>query len=168
MLACGPHLCVLSFFSRALACCSLTMTALTWGGFMWTFSFPPTRRRTVAANLVWVFNTWGGCFSMMKVLKRREDNDWLVNIFSHERIRVIQRQWYWCLDISSEYGYSGLVAHLEQLFRNRECFPPKVGSVGHIWTKQSHVDAGQNKQAEIANKGGRWVPKVNFTFVIFD
>ena len=68
---CATHLCVLSFFSRALACCSLTMTALTCGGFMWTFSFPPTRRRTVAANLVWVFNTWGGCFSMMKVLRKR-------------------------------------------------------------------------------------------------
>lgn len=73
LLVCGPHLCVLSFFSRALACCSLTMTAFTCGGFMWTLSFPPTRRRTVAANLVWVFNTWGGCFSMMKVLKRREE-----------------------------------------------------------------------------------------------
>lgn len=39
---------------------------------MWTFSFPPTRRRTVAANLVWVFSTCGGCFSMMKVLGREK------------------------------------------------------------------------------------------------
>lgn len=64
----GHYLRVLSFFSRALACCSLMMVALTWGGFMCTFSFPPTRSRTVAANLVCVFSTWGGCFSMMKVL----------------------------------------------------------------------------------------------------
>lgn len=62
------YLRVLSFFSRALACCSLMMVAFTWGGFMCTFSFPPTRSRTVAANLVCVFSTWGGCFSMMKVL----------------------------------------------------------------------------------------------------
>lgn len=59
---------VLSFLRRALACCSLTMTALTCGGFMCTLSFPPTSRRTVAANLVWVFSTWGGCFSMINVL----------------------------------------------------------------------------------------------------
>ena len=65
----SAYLRVLSFFSRALACCSLTMTALTWGGFIWTFSFPPTSRRTVAANLVCVFSTWGGCFSMMNVLR---------------------------------------------------------------------------------------------------
>lgn len=65
---------VFSFFSRALACCSLMMVALTWGGFMCTFSFPPTKRRTVAANLVWVFNTCGGCFSMMKVLRRQKQN----------------------------------------------------------------------------------------------
>lgn len=77
-MACCPHLWVLSFFSRALACCSLTITALTWGGFMWTFSFPPTRRRTVAANLVWVFNTWGGCFSMMKVLRIEKRGQWWV------------------------------------------------------------------------------------------
>lgn len=64
----GHYLRVLSFFSRALACCSLMMVAFTWGGFMCTFSFPPTRSRTVAANLVCVFSTWGGCFSMMKVL----------------------------------------------------------------------------------------------------
>lgn len=63
------HLLVLSFFTSALACCSLTMAALTWGGLMWTLSFPPTRRRTVAANFVWVFKTWGGCFSMMNVLE---------------------------------------------------------------------------------------------------
>lgn len=68
---------VFSFFSRALACCSLMMVALTCGGFMCTFNFPPTRRRTVAANLVWVFSTCGGCFSMMKVLWRQEeDTDW--------------------------------------------------------------------------------------------
>lgn len=62
------YLRVLSFFSRALACCSLMMVAFTWGGFMCTFSFPPTSSRTVAANLVCVFSTCGGCFSMMKVL----------------------------------------------------------------------------------------------------
>lgn len=63
---------VFSFFSRALACCSLMMVAFTCGGFMCTFNLPPTRRRTVAANLVWVFSTWGGCFSMMKVLWRHK------------------------------------------------------------------------------------------------
>lgn len=67
------YLRVLSFFSRALACCSLMMVAFTWGGFMCTFSFPPTRSRTVAANLVCVFSTWGGCFSMMKVLGGQGD-----------------------------------------------------------------------------------------------
>lgn len=41
---------------------------------MCTFSFPPTSRRTVAANLVWVFNTCGGCFSMMKVLRGQEED----------------------------------------------------------------------------------------------
>lgn len=51
------HLRVLSFLSRDLACCSLMMVAFTCGGFMCTFSFPPTNRRTVAANLVWVFRT---------------------------------------------------------------------------------------------------------------
>lgn len=60
---------VFSFLSSALACCSLMMVALTWGGFMCTFSFPPTSSRTVAANLVCVFSTCGGCFSMMKVLR---------------------------------------------------------------------------------------------------
>lgn len=65
---------VFSFFSRAFACCSLMMVALTCGGFMCTFNFPPTRRRTVAANLVWVFNTCGGCFSMMKVLWRQNES----------------------------------------------------------------------------------------------
>lgn len=69
----GHYLRVLSFFSRALACCSLMMVAFTWGGFMCTFSFPPTRSRTVAANLVCVFSTWGGCFSMMKVLGGHRD-----------------------------------------------------------------------------------------------
>lgn len=69
----GHYLRVLSFFSRALACCSLMMVAFTWGGFMCTFSFPPTRSRTVAANLVCVFSTWGGCFSMMKVLGGNRD-----------------------------------------------------------------------------------------------
>lgn len=48
---------VFSFLSRDLACCSLMMVAFTCGGFMCTFSFPPTSRRTVAANLVWVFRT---------------------------------------------------------------------------------------------------------------
>lgn len=65
---------VFSFFSRAFACCSLMMVALTCGGFMCTFNFPPTRRRTVAANLVWVFSTCGGCFSMMKVLWRQKES----------------------------------------------------------------------------------------------
>lgn len=65
----GTHLRVFSFLSRDLACCSLMMVAFTWGGFMCTFSFPPTSRRTVAANLVWVFRTCGGCFSMMNVLQ---------------------------------------------------------------------------------------------------
>lgn len=65
---------VFSFFSRALACCSLIMVALTCGGFMCTFNFPPTRRRTVAANLVWVFSTCGGCFSMMNVLWRQKES----------------------------------------------------------------------------------------------
>lgn len=51
------HLRVFSFLSRDLACCSLMMVAFTCGGFMCTFSFPPTSRRTVAANLVWVFRT---------------------------------------------------------------------------------------------------------------
>lgn len=51
------HLRVFSFLSSDLACCSLMMVAFTWGGFMCTFSFPPTSRRTVAANLVWVFRT---------------------------------------------------------------------------------------------------------------
>lgn len=63
------HFRVFSFLSSALACCSLMMVAFTWGGFMWTLSFPPTSKRTVAANFVWVFSTWGGCFSMMKVLR---------------------------------------------------------------------------------------------------
>lgn len=48
---------VLSFLSSDLACCSLMMVAFTCGGFMCTFSFPPTSRRTVAANLVCVFRT---------------------------------------------------------------------------------------------------------------
>lgn len=66
---CRTHFLVLSFFSRALACCSLMMVAFTCGGFMCTLSFPPTSRRTVVANLVCVFNTCGGCFSMMNVLR---------------------------------------------------------------------------------------------------
>lgn len=61
-----------SFLSSDLACCSLMMVAFTWGGFMCTFSFPPTSSRTVAANLVWVFRTCGGCFSMMNVLQGHE------------------------------------------------------------------------------------------------
>lgn len=51
------HFRVFSFLSRDLACCSLMMVAFTCGGFMCTLSFPPTSRRTVAANLVWVFRT---------------------------------------------------------------------------------------------------------------
>lgn len=42
---------------------------LTWGGVMWTFSFPPTNNRTVDENLVFVFITCGGCFSIMNVLQ---------------------------------------------------------------------------------------------------
>ena len=57
----AAYLRVFSFLSSDLACCSLMMVAFTWGGFMCTFmctfSFPPTSRRTVAANLVWVFRT---------------------------------------------------------------------------------------------------------------
>lgn len=70
MLRAAPatYLWVLSLLSSALACCSLMMVAFTCGGFMCTFSFPPTSSRTVAANLVCVFRTCGGCFSMMKVL----------------------------------------------------------------------------------------------------
>lgn len=50
------------------------MVAFTCGGFMWTFNFPPTSSLTVAANLVWVFSTWGGCFSIIKVLWREGRN----------------------------------------------------------------------------------------------
>lgn len=67
----SAHFLVFSFLSKALACCSLMMVALTCGGFMCTLSFPPTSKRTVAANLVCVFSTWGGCFSMIKVLQRK-------------------------------------------------------------------------------------------------
>merc|ERR1719208_530992 len=50
-----------------LAWFSLTMDTETEGAAMWTFKTPPTRSRTVAVNLVLVFITCGGCFSMMKV-----------------------------------------------------------------------------------------------------
>jgi hypothetical protein len=42
---------------------------LTWGGVIWTLSFPPTNNRTVDVNLVFVFITCGGCFSIMNVLQ---------------------------------------------------------------------------------------------------
>lgn len=57
MCCVSAHFLVFSFLSRALACCSLMMVALTCGGFMCTFSLPPTSKRTVAANLVCVFST---------------------------------------------------------------------------------------------------------------
>lgn len=44
-------------------------TLLTWGGVMWTLSLPPTNNRTVDVNLVFVFITCGGCFSIMNVLQ---------------------------------------------------------------------------------------------------
>lgn len=50
------------------------MEALTWGGFMWTFSFPPTSSRTVAVKRESFFNTWGGCFSMINVLETTNKN----------------------------------------------------------------------------------------------
>ena len=45
------------------------MVARTVGGFMWTLSLPPTSSRTVAVNLESFLSTWGGCFSIMKVLQ---------------------------------------------------------------------------------------------------
>lgn len=65
---CSPRF-IWSFLRRALAWASLMMDTLTWGGVMFTLSFPPTSSRTVAVNLVLVFITCGGCFSMMKVLQ---------------------------------------------------------------------------------------------------
>ena len=58
----------MNYLSNELACASLMMDTVTMGGFMWTLSLVPTRRRTVAENLVFVFNTWGGCFSITKEL----------------------------------------------------------------------------------------------------
>ena len=43
------------------------MDTETAGAAMCTLRTPPTRRRTVAVNLVLVFITCGGCFSMIKV-----------------------------------------------------------------------------------------------------
>ena len=51
----------------------LMMVAMTCGGFIWTLSFPPTRRRTVALNRDSFFNTWGGCCSTMNVLQPETD-----------------------------------------------------------------------------------------------
>lgn len=45
------------------------------------------------------------------------------------------------------------IAHLEQLFWNRERFPPKMGSFLHMWTQQSHSNARQNNKAKIAEIG---------------
>ena len=59
---------IYAYLSKELACASLMMLTVTIGGFMWTFSLVPTRRRTVAENRVLVFNTCGGCFSITKEL----------------------------------------------------------------------------------------------------
>jgi hypothetical protein len=50
---------------------------LTCGGVMWTLSLPPTNNRTVDENLVFVFITCGGCFSIMNVLQHT--NKYLTN-----------------------------------------------------------------------------------------
>lgn len=48
----------------------LIIVTFTCGGVIKTLNLEPTNNLTVAVNLVLVFITWGGCFSMMKVLKR--------------------------------------------------------------------------------------------------
>ena len=47
------------------------MLTVTTGGDMCTFNLGPTRSLTVAENLVLVFKTWGGCFSMTNELFTR-------------------------------------------------------------------------------------------------
>ena len=49
-----------------------------------------------------------------------------------------------CLRVLSD------LSRLEQSFRNRERFPLKIGSFGHMRTQQSRSDAGRNKRAEIS------------------
>lgn len=68
------------------------IVALTWGGFMCTLSFPPTSKRTVAENFVWVFSTWGGCFSIINVLQRDQKKRHCSKPRFSERDNSVQRR----------------------------------------------------------------------------
>ena len=52
------HITTLRYLSNEFAWASLIIETVTIGGDMWTWSFVPTSKRTVAENRVFVFKTW--------------------------------------------------------------------------------------------------------------
>ena len=58
--------------SKELAWASEMIDTVTTGGDIWTFNLVPTNSLTVAENLVLVFRTCGGCFSMTNELLTKE------------------------------------------------------------------------------------------------